>query len=231
MVTDSFHGMCLALIFEKPFIAISNEKRGAVRFRELLSRLKLEGRLLEDPSDLTVFQELVKAPVDYEKVSELISEEKKFSINWLLSSLDSVKKCRYGEGDYLTERIDETETVLHDLQSEHQRILDWHTGRLDYGDKIREWHTSRLDYGDKIREWHTSRLDYNDGIRDRHAERLDEQQKTIDQMKQELKELKKEFFGIRETVDNLPAVMMKKKIQSLGKQHGQDLKRRGQKNG
>lgn len=48
VVTDSFHGMVFSIIYNKPFIAIVNEERGASRFTSLLKILNLENRLIYD---------------------------------------------------------------------------------------------------------------------------------------------------------------------------------------
>lgn len=48
VVTDSFHGMVFSLIFEKPFLVLSNLERGAARFDSLLAQLKLSSRLVSD---------------------------------------------------------------------------------------------------------------------------------------------------------------------------------------
>jgi polysaccharide pyruvyl transferase WcaK-like protein len=54
VVTDSFHGMVFAIIFGKPFIAISNPARGAARFDSLLSQIGLSDRLvLNSQAELT----------------------------------------------------------------------------------------------------------------------------------------------------------------------------------
>lgn len=46
VVTDSFHGTVLSIIFNKPFWVIGNEKRGMSRFQSLLSMYNLEERLI-----------------------------------------------------------------------------------------------------------------------------------------------------------------------------------------
>ena len=46
VVTDSFHGMCFSILFNKPFIAIGNIKRGMARFISLVNILGLNDRLM-----------------------------------------------------------------------------------------------------------------------------------------------------------------------------------------
>ena len=47
VITDSFHGMCFALIFNKPFIVIANYGRGIERFESLLDMCNLNDRLID----------------------------------------------------------------------------------------------------------------------------------------------------------------------------------------
>ncbi|WP_199524651.1 polysaccharide pyruvyl transferase family protein [Pseudoalteromonas sp. bablab_jr011] len=46
VIVDSFHGCVFSIIFNKPFIAIGNVKRGLARFKSLLSLFDLEDRLI-----------------------------------------------------------------------------------------------------------------------------------------------------------------------------------------
>ena len=58
VVTDSFHGTVFSILFNKPFIVIGNDKRGATRFTSLLSLFNINDRLIKDNfSDLN--QELL----------------------------------------------------------------------------------------------------------------------------------------------------------------------------
>ena len=53
VVTDSFHGCVLAILFHKPFIAMGNGQRGMARMRSLLEMFGLDQRLVHgiDPED------------------------------------------------------------------------------------------------------------------------------------------------------------------------------------
>ncbi|QCV87443.1 polysaccharide pyruvyl transferase family protein [Acidipropionibacterium jensenii] len=53
VITDSYHGVVLALLFHKPFIAIGNRKRGLSRFESLLDHVGLRSRLITDRSELS----------------------------------------------------------------------------------------------------------------------------------------------------------------------------------
>ena len=87
MITDSFHGMCFAILFHKPFIAIVNEMRGATRFYSLLSTLGLEERLAKNTQEANEKLPLLSAPIDWQRVDALIEAEKARSLRWLKNAL------------------------------------------------------------------------------------------------------------------------------------------------
>lgn len=89
-VTDSFHGMCFAIIFNKPFIVIKNTYRGAARFESLAHMLDCDRLLIsEDDSSL---------PLNNLEVPkwELINANLNCRINdaeeWLIRALTSSRK-------------------------------------------------------------------------------------------------------------------------------------------
>ncbi len=53
VVTDSFHGCVLSILFHKPFLVVGNKARGMARIDSLLSMFSLENRLVDgiDPDD------------------------------------------------------------------------------------------------------------------------------------------------------------------------------------
>lgn len=58
IITDSFHGTVFSIIFNKPFWIISNEDRGAARFKSLLRLFKLENRIVDDVSNINWSQHI-----------------------------------------------------------------------------------------------------------------------------------------------------------------------------
>ncbi len=90
-VTDSFHGACFAIMFNKPFICIGNINRGYSRFKSLFKMFGLEKHCvlnLEDVSDnLDDYMH-----IEYDKVNELLQKEVTRSKEWLLNALNSPKK-------------------------------------------------------------------------------------------------------------------------------------------
>lgn len=84
VLTDSFHGMVFSIIFNKPFAVYVNQARGADRFVSLLHLIGLENRMINDISDI---DNIVKAPIKWEKVNEKLEKMKNHSIHYLKESL------------------------------------------------------------------------------------------------------------------------------------------------
>lgn len=93
IVTDSFHTVCFAIIFQRPFIAISSTARGKSRILGILRLLGMEKRLIDvdevaaDSNLAEQVMRLANIPVyaaEYEPVVKRLIEESK---EWLESAL------------------------------------------------------------------------------------------------------------------------------------------------
>lgn len=82
VVTDSFHGLCFAVIFNKPFIVLHNKNRGNARFESLLKMIGYEERLIPANTPKEKIIELANKPIDFAKVNEILNNEKQSSIKW-----------------------------------------------------------------------------------------------------------------------------------------------------
>lgn len=102
VVTDSHHGLAMAIIFNKPFICINNPARGGTRFTSLLSMLNLEERLITP--DQIVADHLYE-PIEYNRVNEILDEKREQALNWLKSALESEKQKMPSGYDILMEEI------------------------------------------------------------------------------------------------------------------------------
>ena len=89
VVTDSFHGTCLAIIFNKPFIAIANKERGEKRFVSLLKWLQLSDRLVFDVNDIYKRNDLL-TNVDFTNANRIIQNTQKESFEWLKNVLSKM---------------------------------------------------------------------------------------------------------------------------------------------
>lgn len=90
VITDSFHGTCFAIIFNRKFISITNPDRGAIRFPELLAKYGLSDRLVENPSQIPVNQKYLEN-IDFTPVNEIIRIDRKKSLDWLKYAVETPK--------------------------------------------------------------------------------------------------------------------------------------------
>ncbi len=86
VITDSFHGTVLSIIFNKRFIVIGNEKRGLARFNSLLRIFHLENRLISTIKDLD--SELINAPIAFDRVNQIRKQEQKKAMEFIVNALD-----------------------------------------------------------------------------------------------------------------------------------------------
>lgn len=84
VVTDSFHGMVFSIIYNKPFVVVCNEARGADRFMSLLSLLGLSDRLC---LRLNNVYDKIFTPIDWKQVNTKLDELRVASINFLKQEL------------------------------------------------------------------------------------------------------------------------------------------------
>lgn len=81
VITDSFHGCVFSILFNKPFIALGNKRRGLARFQSLLKMFDLEDRL--NSNDL-------KTQIKWEQVNKKLD-------NLRADSYDFLKKYLNGQ--------------------------------------------------------------------------------------------------------------------------------------
>lgn len=84
VVTDSFHGTCMSIIFNKPFVVIGNENRGIDRFLSVLEMFGLQDRLIMNNNDFTpsVYDSL---PV--QSINSVLEAKRKESLDFLMQNL------------------------------------------------------------------------------------------------------------------------------------------------
>lgn len=84
VVTDSFHGTVFSIIFNKPFVSIANNERGRGRFNSLLGMFGLEDRLVDSWEQT---EKVLRAPIDYKKVNEILEARRGESLAFLKDNL------------------------------------------------------------------------------------------------------------------------------------------------
>lgn len=86
VVTDSFHGCVLCILFHKPFVAVGNSRRGMARLDSLLRMFGLDMRLVQgiDPED---DGEFFLSDPDWTSVDEILENERVKSVRFLQEGL------------------------------------------------------------------------------------------------------------------------------------------------
>ena len=89
LITDSFHGTCLGLIFNKNII-ISLNNRANYRILSLTKLFNIENRIVDNYKDLED-RNLLFENMDYTKINKKLEIEKNKSIEWLKEALNTKK--------------------------------------------------------------------------------------------------------------------------------------------
>lgn len=85
IISDSFHGTAFSLVFNKPFISITNKQRGVSRFQTLLGKVGLMDRLVDDKS--IPKDERFLYHIDFVKVNNIIDAERTRAVEWLKNAV------------------------------------------------------------------------------------------------------------------------------------------------
>lgn len=91
VLTDSCQGTNFSLLFHKPMIVIGNEKKGIVRFRQLVDMFGLESRYVKKVEEVLQKQELLQ-PMDFSKVDAVIAQRRADSMKWLKAALEKKRE-------------------------------------------------------------------------------------------------------------------------------------------
>lgn len=87
VITDSFHCICFALLFNKEFIYYPNENnRGMSRIESLLSELNITNRIFNDKMSLAGFLDKMEI-LDYSVINKKLEDLRVNSLAFLLTSL------------------------------------------------------------------------------------------------------------------------------------------------
>ena len=88
VITDNYYAMCMALIFEKPFVVMVNEDFSEIyRFENVPKPLGLEERIVVLQEDLKKKEYLFRKPIRWNLVNKTMQELKAASEEWLKTQL------------------------------------------------------------------------------------------------------------------------------------------------
>lgn len=82
VITDSFHACVFSIIFQKPFVVISNESRGNARIDSLLKMFGIEDRRV-----LLGETDLIHSPIDYMSIVDTLNTMRIKSMNYIADNI------------------------------------------------------------------------------------------------------------------------------------------------
>ncbi len=88
VVTDSFHGTALSIVFHKPFVSIQNNKRGGSRLESLLNMFGLRSRLIEQYNESEV-REISHEEINWIEVDATLGLWREKSMSFLNNALQN----------------------------------------------------------------------------------------------------------------------------------------------
>ncbi len=172
LITDSFHGVCFAIIFNKPFVCVANRERGASRFESLFNQLDLASRLLFNDENLAERAD-VFAAFDYEKINQKLAAEVVRSRNWLNEALKAPKKQQSAEREmmgYLMQQLSvcrSRQRVQEERMNEMGRVVLKSGGLKAYKRKyLRYKLLAALTFGKMRKKYKTKKRDCKQKIRE-----------------------------------------------------------------
>lgn len=87
LITNSYHAMCFAIIFNKPFICLSKDTGAAARFASLFEMLSIENQSID--SIYEIYKKDCIFKINYKKVNEKIEEEREKGLDFLKKALEA----------------------------------------------------------------------------------------------------------------------------------------------
>ena len=109
LITDSYHGVCFAIIFKKPFICISNN-RGTERIQSLLSKANLLNHMFRSTADVNVEK---LQTINYTVVYDALKPFKLDSERYLIESLAESPSRQAIKNTLLKEYYNNVCTISH----------------------------------------------------------------------------------------------------------------------
>lgn len=127
LITDSFHGICFAIIFNKPFTGLLlNEIGGVSRLLSLSNMFDIKDRIVSDLS-LSLHNTNFLLKMDYTEINKKLEIEKAKSLNWLKNALEKPKNKSDYQNDiinYLIEENKEKNNLINDLYDKNLELYN-----------------------------------------------------------------------------------------------------------
>ena len=121
VATDSFHGMCVSIIYRKNFVAFRNVKRGSARFDDYGNILHIHDRIIKGVWNVS---ELVRCYKNFNTllIDQILSKEIPISKNWLKDAIQ--KPLQYTNlSDFDMAGILNDESIIRQREKAEERKL------------------------------------------------------------------------------------------------------------
>lgn len=122
-ITDSFHGVCFAILFNKPFICLASMARGYSRFKSLFKLFGLEDRCVFSCEEAEGRAELLH-DIDYARVNRILAGERERSLKWLKNALTAPVRERSPEEMRLFETAEMLQRQINELTRDKQILYE-----------------------------------------------------------------------------------------------------------
>lgn len=122
VLTNSFHGVCFSIIFNREFICIANRDKAYPRFTTILGKTGLSERALPS-SEFVQCLDIEKFPIDYNAVGEKLAGEREYALNWLKQAMKSPKKQFMSETDNIIRVLSNQLSVIQSSHKDETELL------------------------------------------------------------------------------------------------------------
>lgn len=102
IITDSFHGICFSVIYERPFLAIVNAWRGFARYKRF-EEMQLKSQIVDSVEKVYEYKDF-NFQIDFTTAKEKIEEERPKVYKWLSHALSAPLE-KVSESDLLYDYI------------------------------------------------------------------------------------------------------------------------------
>lgn len=120
VLTDSFHGMCFSLIFNKPFYTFVNTVRGSSRFETLSKIVGVEDRLIWDYK--SEFDNTNPFLIDYKIINDRLGKKIQESKDWLEKAINTKKKIRIDSETMMANELYDMRKKIECLEAKIERL-------------------------------------------------------------------------------------------------------------
>jgi len=208
IITDSYHGVCFAIIFQKPFIVLENYPLVAERVLSLLRLFNLEHRYISDESDIYTNHDLIDS-IDYVNVYKILNGEIIHSLKWLDNALNIPVKNQIDDIDFLEEQISEL-SLFADTQKgrtdELSLLADAQRGRTDELSLLADTQKRRTDELSLSADAQRERIDALSLSTDTQRGRIDELSLLADEKRGQIDELLLFVYTQKGQIDELSSL-------------------------